>query len=123
MNIAKELESLKINNAKINLLNSDIDKNYSLITRMRDVNSAMPAIDNLLKLNQELNSLIDNLYNDNQFILSLIEELPDDEKEIIVKYYIQGKTWDEIAKTSYKSKRTIMRLRTSAISIIESLIS
>lgn len=62
------------------------------------------AINRVIDLQTEINSMIDRLINLKQQIIRNIEQLSATEYDVLHKRYIQGMTFDEIGAAKHKSK-------------------
>lgn len=80
--------------------------------------------DALLEMEDKLDSMIDKLYQVKLEILSAIEKLEDSRERIALRaYYIDMKTWEEVAVELHYAWRQTMRVRKSAIEHVEEVLN
>lgn len=79
--------------------------------------------DALLELEDKLDDMIDKLYQTKNEILAVIDRLEDSRERIALKtYYIDMKTWEEVAVELKYSWKQTMRIRKMAISHVEAVL-
>lgn len=72
--------------------------------------------DALLELEDTLDDMIDKLYQTKNEILAVIDRLEDSRERIALKtYYIDMRTWEEVAVELHYSWRQTMYIRKSAL--------
>lgn len=80
--------------------------------------------DSLVELEDKIDELIDRLYATKTEILGVIDRLEDRREFLALKvYYIDMKTWEEVAVEMNYSWRQTMRVRKSAILHIDAMLS
>ena len=78
--------------------------------------------DTLLELEDKLDGMIDKLYQTKNEILDAIEKLEDSRERIALRvYYVDMKTWEEVAVALHYSWRQTMYIRKSALKNFEKL--
>lgn len=76
--------------------------------------------DALLEMEDQLDKAIDKLYRTKNEILAVIEQLDDSRERIALRaYYIDMKTWEEVAVELHYAWQQTMRIRKSAIAHVE----
>lgn len=76
--------------------------------------------DALLEMEDRLDEMIDKLYQTKNEILAAIDKLEDSRERIALRaYYIDMKTWEEVAVELHYAWQQTMRIRKSAIQHIE----
>lgn len=76
--------------------------------------------DALLELEDRLDAMIDKLYQTKNEILTAIDKLEDSRERIALRaYYIDMKTWEEVAVELHYSWRQTMYIRKEALKNIE----
>lgn len=80
--------------------------------------------DSLLELEDKLDEMIDKLCATKKEIIDAISELEDSrERMALTAYYIDMKTWEEVAVELHYAWRQTMRIRKTAIEHIEEVIN
>ena len=80
--------------------------------------------DALLELEDRLDAMIDKLYQTKNEILDAIDKLEDSRERIALRaYYIDMKTWEEVAVELKYSWRQTMYIRKSALQHIDEIIA
>ena len=79
--------------------------------------------DALLELEDRLDAMIDKLYQTKNEILDAIDKLEDSRERIALRaYYIDMKTWEEVAVELKYTWRQTMRIRKTALEHIEAML-
>ena len=80
--------------------------------------------DSLVELEDKIDELIDRLYATKTEILGVIDKLEDRREFLALKvYYIDMKTWEEVAVELHYTWRQTMRIRKAAIANTEVIIN
>ena len=80
--------------------------------------------DSLVELEDKIDELIDRLYATKTEILGVIDRLEDRREFLALKvYYIDMKTWEEVAVELHYTWRQTMRIRKAAIANTEVIIN
>ena len=80
--------------------------------------------DSLVELEDKIDELIDRLYATKTVILGVIDRLEDRREFLALKvYYIDMKTWEEVAVELYYTWRQTMRIRKAALLHVEEIMS
>ena len=80
--------------------------------------------DALVEMEDKLDAAIDKLYQTKNEILSVIDQLEDGRERIALRaYYIDMKTWEEVAVELHYAWQQTMRIRKSAIAHVEELLN
>ena len=80
--------------------------------------------DALVELEDKIDRKIDELYQVKNEIFDVIEQLPDSRERIALRvYYLDMKTWEEVAVELHYAWRQTMRVRKSAIEHIEEVLN
>lgn len=80
--------------------------------------------DSLVELEDKIDELIDRLYATKTEILGVIDRLDDRREFLALKvYYIDMKTWEEVAVELHYTWRQTMRIRKAAIANTEVIIN
>lgn len=69
----------------------------------------------LATLAEETNALVDRYVDQRQKVIQALEILPEDEHTIMHKYYVLGKSWEDIANEVNKSRQTVWNWKISAL--------
>ncbi|MBJ6745432.1 sigma-70 family RNA polymerase sigma factor [Streptococcus sp. 121] len=113
--IKREIEYLESNLASQNLPNESTTKNYKNTAEDRIIN----AIDRLSELKRERYTI----YCEYSDMIKVIEQLPDLEDNLVLRLlYVNGHSWNEVAKSMKMSSSTVQRVRTRAIKELEELL-
>lgn len=79
--------------------------------------------DALLEMEDQLDKAIDKLYQTKNEILAVIDQLEDGRERIALRaYYIDMKTWEEVAVELKYTWRQTMRIRKTALEHIEAML-
>ena len=78
------------------------------------------AVEKVIGIEQEINQKIDNLVTLRRQMGDRIASLEDDKlRELMLRYYIDGDTWEEVAeKMGYSDDRWVRRLHDRAINLL-----
>ena len=80
--------------------------------------------DALIEMEDKLDAAIDKLYQTKNEILSVIDQLEDGRERIALRaYYIDMKTWEEVAVELHYAWQQTMRIRKSAIAHVEEILN
>ena len=80
--------------------------------------------DALIEMEDKLDAAIDKLYQTKNEILSVIDQLEDGRERIALRaYYIDMKTWEEVAVVLKYTWRQTMRIRKTALENAEKIIA
>ena len=79
--------------------------------------------DALIEMEDKLDAAIDKLYQTKNEILSVIDQLEDGRERIALRaYYIDMRTWEEVAVELKYTWRQTMRIRKTALEHIEAML-
>jgi DNA-directed RNA polymerase specialized sigma subunit len=73
----------------------------------------------LITLAEELDRLIDDYIDYKQSVVNALEKLPEKEYTVLHKYYIQYKSWDEIADEMNYSRVSVWRFWKKGLNILK----
>lgn len=80
------------------------------------------AVINLITLSREIEKLIDQYIDYKRDILTLLEKLPEKEYGVLHRYYIQHKTWEQVAEDMGYSTVQIWRIKKNGLKILQNVI-
>ena len=119
-------------------IDREIDKDLELIRHTRDrltnVTQALDAItvsgtkdphkfDSLVEMEDAINAKIDELVNIKTEIFRLLSRLPNRNQRLaLIAYYLDMKTWEQVAVDMYYSYDNVMRLRKLGLIEVEMML-
>lgn len=110
MNVREQLNGLM-------RLDRLIDCKVAQYDRARKFPAPDLSANKLRAMAEEINTDIDRLVDEKKAIMNMVDNTPDltpDELEVLYKHYLEGQTFEAIAKQKHYAKASIFRICTKA---------
>lgn len=134
MNVREWLEKVKRLDELIDTKIAEREQLLSLATKVVSDMDGMPHakggvsdpvgsnVVKMVAIAEETNRLIDQYIDHRQKVIEALESLPEMEYIVLHKYYIQFKTWEQVAEETHYSSVQIWRIKTKALERLQDII-